>query len=564
VPERIVVFMLSRFTRTSWRIALALVIALSLAAGPLASAGAFGPGEAAEGTFAPDRILVGFKPGTPAWDVAGAHASVGAKSKGRIGQIGVEIVEVPRGRSVSGLIKMYERNPNVVFAEPDYVLTAQMTPNDPYYPDQWGLPVVNAPEAWDMTTGSSDVTVAVLDTGIDATHPDLAGRVVPGYDFVNRDADASDDHGHGTQVAGIVGAIGNNATGVAGVNWGTRLMPVKVLNSSGSGYSSVIAEGITYAADQNAEVINMSLGGSDATGALAAAAEYAYDKGSTLVAASGNSGNGVLMHPAAHEKVIAVGSLRDATSLSTFSNYGNGLSLVAPGQSIYTTRLGGGYVRPSGTSFAAPFVSGLAAMLSGIDPSLSPADIQDLMERTAVDLGDPGWDVYYGYGCVNMAGAVAALGVPGPAPAPAPDPEPAPEPAPEPEPAPAPEPEPEPVSEPQPEPEPEPAPEQPADVTAPTVRITTPWDGTVVSGNVVITAAASDDKGVARVQFFVNGELVGTATSEPYSVRWNSRKSSGTVVIEAVAWDAAGNSAASNPVTVTVDNGGSTKGPKKR
>jgi thermitase len=314
--------MVSRLSHLPWKVAVALAIAVLLVVGPLASAGAFGPGEAAEGTFASDRIVVGFKPGAKAWDVAGAHAAAGTKAKGRIPQINVEIVEVPKGRTVPGLIKMYEKNPNVVFAEPDYVVTAQMTPNDPYYPDQWGMPVVNAPEAWDMTTGSSDVTVAVLDTGIDATHPDLAGRVVPGYDFVNRDADASDDHGHGTQVAGIVGANGNNATGVAGVNWGTKLMPVKVLNSSGSGYSSVIAEGITYAADQNAEVINMSLGGSDPTGALAAAVEYAYGKGSTLVAASGNSGNSVLMHPAAHEKVIAVGSLRDATSLSTFSNYG--------------------------------------------------------------------------------------------------------------------------------------------------------------------------------------------------------------------------------------------------
>jgi thermitase len=114
---------------------------------------------------------------------------------------------VPKGRTVPGLIKMYEKNPNVVFAEPDYtVATALVDPDDPYYPNQWGLPAVVAPEAWEVTTGSSDVTIAIIDTGVDATHPDLAGRIVPGYDFVNRDSDPSDDHGHGTRVAGIAGA----------------------------------------------------------------------------------------------------------------------------------------------------------------------------------------------------------------------------------------------------------------------------------------------------------------------------------------------------------------------
>jgi len=548
--------MLARLARTSWRIALTITLGLLLAVGPLASAGAFGPGEAADGTFASDRILVGFKPGTKAWDVAGTHASLGTKSKGRIAQIGVEIVEVPKGRTVPGLIKMYEKNPNVVFAEPDYVATALVTPDDPYYPNQWGLPAVDAPEAWEMTTGSSGVTIAIIDTGIDATHPDLAGRIVPGYDFVNRDSDPSDDHGHGTRVAGIAGANGNNATGVAGFNWGAKLMPVKVLNSSGSGYNSVIAEGITYAADQGAQVINMSLGGSDPTGTLAAAVEYAYGKGSTLVAASGNSGTETLMHPAAHEKVIAVGSLRDATNQSAFSNYGSGLSLVAPGENIYSTRLGGGYTSSSGTSMSAPFVAGLAAMLSGVNPSLSPAQIQDIMEQTAVDLGDPGFDIRYGYGRISTAAAVSAvLDTSAPAPAPAPEPEPAPEPAPEPSP------EPEPAPEPAPEPTPEP---EPTDVTPPTVRITSPWEGNVVSGTIYLTASAYDETGVTRLEFYADGALVGTVSAEPYRVRWNTRKSSGAVTLVAVAWDAAGNSATSNPVTVTVSNGSSGKPVKKR
>jgi serine protease len=263
-------------------------------------------------------------------------------------------------------------------------------------------------------------------------------------------------------------------------------MPVKVLNSSGSGYNSVIAEGITYAADQGAEVINMSLGGSDPTGTLAAAVEYAYGKGSTLVAASGNSGTETLMHPAAHEKVIAVGSLRDATNLSAFSNYGSGLSLVAPGENIYSTRLGGGYTSSSGTSMSAPFVAGLAAMLSGIDASLSPAQIQDIMEQTAVDLGDPGLDIRTTATVVSARlqrfRPCSAPPRPRPSLRPSRSPRPRRNPSLRPRPRrspslPAPEPEPSP----EPEATPQPA---PTDVTPPTVRITSPWEGNVVSGNI--------------------------------------------------------------------------------
>jgi thermitase len=185
---------------------------------------------------------------------------------------------LPAGRSAEGLIKMYEKNPNVVFAEPDYLATALFEPNDPLYWRQWGHEYVKSTPAWDVTTGSSSVTIAVLDTGLDLSHPELSGRLVAGYDFVNVDSDPSDDHGHGTRVTGIAAATGNNGIGVAGMDWRAGVMPVKVLNASGVGSWSAISRGIIYAADNGAQVINMSLGGPKAD-TLHSAIKYAYDKG---------------------------------------------------------------------------------------------------------------------------------------------------------------------------------------------------------------------------------------------------------------------------------------------
>jgi thermitase len=518
--------------RSAWRLPLSLALVIALSMMPLATAGASSPGgPKAAAEYVPDRVLVGFKPGTPGHAIAAAHAAAGAQREWRIERVGIDIMRVPKGRTVVGLIKMYEKNPNVAFAEPDYIVTATgVTPDDPHYPDQWGLPVVNAAAAWNVTTGSSDVTVAVLDTGIDMAHPDLEGRVLDGYNFINGDADASDDHGHGTLIAGIVGANSNNGVGVTGLDWEARLLPVKVLDQDGNGPTSAIAQGIMYAADRGANVLNMSFSSPEESHTLAEALGYAYELGATLVASRGNTATDDPRYPASYENVIAVGSISSATDLSFFSSYGEDVSVVAPGQGIYTTSLGGGYLRPAGTSMSAAFVSGLAAMLAGLDPSLSPAEIQDIMQRTAVDLGEPGHDAYFGHGRIDAAAALASLS--------------APEPCPTPEPAPAPEPEPEPA--------PEPAPEVPSDVTPPAIRITSPTSDKMVSGNVPLVAEASDDTGVERVEFFVDGVLVGTTTSEPYQARWNSRKSSGTVAITAVAWDAAGNSGVSEAVSVSV------------
>lgn len=206
--------------------------------------------------------------------------ATGAREVGRVPQIGVRILQVPE-KAEARVIAALSKNPNFEFAEPDYVANIILTPNDPYYAAyQWHLPKVSAPAAWDTTTGSANVTIAVVDSGVEATHPDLAGRVLAGYDFANNDSNPADDNGHGTAVAGVAAAQGNDGIGVA---WNMAILPVKTMNSSGSGSYSAIANGITYSADRGARIINLSLGGTSSSSTLQSAVSYAWNKGCVLI-----------------------------------------------------------------------------------------------------------------------------------------------------------------------------------------------------------------------------------------------------------------------------------------
>jgi hypothetical protein len=265
----------------------------------------------------------------------------------------------------------------------------------------WGVSRIGADKIWDTATGIG-VTVAVIDTGIEMTHPDLQGKVTKGYDFVNDKESPEDDNGHGTHVAGIVMAARNN-TGVVGVSHGTSVMPVKVLNSAGSGYISDVAKGIYWATDNGAQIINLSLGAPVDTDVLRRAVNYASSKGVLLVAAAGNEYGAPCQYPAAYGNVICVVATDSSNRLASFSNVGG--ELAAPGVSNYSTFLGGTYRYLSGTSMAAPHVAGSLALLRGICTDCTSSELIGTLRDTAVDLGAEGTDIIFGYGLVDLRAA---------------------------------------------------------------------------------------------------------------------------------------------------------------
>ncbi len=296
-------------------------------------------------------------------------------------------------------------NSGVEFAQPNFQYKAAYVPNDPNYSKQWSLSKINAPMAWDITRGDSNLIVAVIDTGADLNHEDLSGKLVPGYDFVHNTNVPMDDNGHGTMTAGIIGAATGNGLGIAGLASNVKIMPLKVLNSSGTGFDADIVDAIYYAVDNGAKVINMSLGSSGYSYADADAIGYARNKGVVVVAASGNDSGNVRSYPAAFPSVISVGATDQVDNKASFSNYGYTLDLTAPGVNIISTYLStstiGKYAAGDGTSFAAPHVTALAALLKSKYPLATVGQIEQYMKDSAVDLGSPGRDQYYGWGRID-------------------------------------------------------------------------------------------------------------------------------------------------------------------
>ena len=267
-------------------------------------------------------------------------------------------IRVPE-RAAQTVLAALQRNKDVEYAEPDFEAQALGTANDPYYTggNQWYLSKIQAPGAWDYSTGSSGVIVGIIDTGVLTSHPDLAGKVLAGYDFVNNDADASDDNGHGTAAAGATSAASNNLAGMASVAWGNPILPVKVLGADGSGTYSGIANGITWAADKGARIINLSLGGTSSSRTLQDAVNYAWNKKAVLVAAAGNNGNDTALYPAACSNVVAVSATNSSDSRPSWSNYGSYVDVAAPGESILTLYGADSYAYWNGTSFSSPVAS---------------------------------------------------------------------------------------------------------------------------------------------------------------------------------------------------------------
>jgi len=323
------------------------------------------------------------------------------------------ILDVPDNNFDERLVELCNIS-GVGYVEPDYPVQALDTiPNDPSFPAQYGLTAIRAPQGWDVSTGSPAVTIAILDSGVDMSHPEMVGKVVQGYDFVNNDNNPQDDYGHGTHVAGIAAARGNNGLGIAGVSWGAQIMPVKVLNSFGQGSFSNVAAGIIWATDHSAQIINMSLGGSNYSQILQDAVDYAARRNVLLVASSGNTNSNFILYPARLPQVIAVAATNANNQHASFSNYGAEIDIAAPGDNILSLWLGGGYSTFSGTSMATAYVSGLAAVLLGYDNNART--VRQHLEATALDISPPGWDMYTGAGLIQMDAAIRLALSPTPA-----------------------------------------------------------------------------------------------------------------------------------------------------
>jgi subtilisin family serine protease len=319
---------------------------------------------------------------------------------------GALLVDVPAGKELEA-VELLKSTSGISYAEPVYTASALgLVPNDTFYSLQTNLAAINAEGGWQYFTGSSGVIVAVIDTGVDLTSADFAGRLVEGYDFVNYDSTPMDDNGHGSHVAGIMAATGNNDYGIAGLDWSSKIMPVKVLDSTGHGSDLNVYRGIMYAVDHGARVINLSLGFDGYSYLVETAVNYAYQHGVTVVASSGNSGGSVTF-PANLPHVIAVGAVDESENKAAYSNYGNSLDVVAPGNSIFSLT-NSGFSYKTGTSMAAPQVSGLASLLKGIYP-ITPDQTESIIKSTSKDLGESGWDKYFGNGLIQVRDAILWL-----------------------------------------------------------------------------------------------------------------------------------------------------------
>ncbi len=451
------------------------------------------------------QILVKAKAGLPDDKLDEILKGNQGKRLEKIGNLPVHIISVP-ANAEAAVARALSKNPHIEFAELDMLSELSTTSvNDPQFASAWHLPKIQAPTAWDYSKGAG-ITIAILDSGVDGTHPDLVNQMIPGWNSVDSSTTTADINGHGTAVAGTAAAATNNSTGVASIAWNAKIMPVRITNdATGYAYWSDIARGLNWAADNGADVANISYGVSNSS-SVTTAAQYMRSKGGVVVVSAANDGvdPGYTDNP----YMISVSATDSADAKASWSNYGAFVDVAAPGVSILTTNKGGTYGNWSGTSFSSPATAGVVALIMSANPSLTPDDVEKVLETSAVKVAGTDFHPYYGYGRINASAAVQlALG------------------------------------------------STARDTTAPTVNIFTPGGGSTVSGLVSVDVNASDNVAVNQVSLYANGQLIGTDGTAPYQFSWNSAGvADGGVVLSASATDAAGNQGSSANVTVTVKN----------
>ncbi len=460
--------------------------------------------QAEAAVHAKGRVLVHANAGLSDDAVDGIVKAHAGKAR-RIGKSDLFIVDLPGHASEVAVQALLAHNPHLKFAELDRRVEPGFAANDPYLGSQWHLSKINASAAWDVARGQG-VTIAILDTGVAASHPDLAANLVPGWNVYGNNTDTSDPHGHGTAVAGVAAAVFNNGMGVASVAGAAKIMPVRIADANAYAYWSTVAQGLTWAADNGARVANISYVGVAGSSSVQSAAQYMKSKGGLVIVCAGNNGIDEGITPSA--TMIPVSATSSADAKTSWSSYGSFVAVSAPGQDIWTTTRAGGYQAWWGTSMASPVVAGVVASMMAAKPTLSAAQVESLLFSTAVDLGAAGRDPLFGHGRVNAYAAVAAA-----------------------------------------------ASAVAADTQAPTASITSPGGGSTVSGDVTVNVSASDNVGVTRVELRANGSLLATDISAPYQFAWDTTKlANGNASLVATAYDAAGNSKASSSVTLYVSN----------
>jgi subtilisin family serine protease len=424
-----------------------------------------------------------------------------------IPQIRVKRIKVPE-KNFNKVKAALSKNPNFEFVEENFIAQGMIVPNDPSFASQWHHTKIMSASAWEMGIGSTAVPIAIIDSGVDPDHPDLMTKLMPGFNFVLNNTDTHDVYGHGTAAAGSAAAASNNATGVAGVSWNSPIMPLVVLDSNNLASYSRISSAIVYAVDHGAKVINLSLGGPSFSSTMDNAVNYAWNNGALVFASAANYNTSAPYYPAACTNAVAVAATDSADNKASFSNYGDWITVTAPGVSILTTNNGGGYGYWSGTSFSSPITAGLAALIWSANPQLTNQQVLDVLKSTADDLGATGFDNVFGHGRINAYNAMME------------------------------------VINFQPE----------LDTEPPSVALTTPNNNATVVGNVSITASAVDNIAVEKVEFRINGTLLATDASAPFAATWNtSAATSGFYTIEAKAFDTSGNASLINTVQVVIE-----------